>query len=937
MLALAFTFAASYTNFARTDPQETPSQTPSRNYAQRIKLLVQTPREVAFGEPITSVIVVDPAIATAEVKGERSVLITGLMKGDTILIISGKSSRTTYALDVERHPIVKRPGSDEERRAESLESYSGFSSLYFTQGFNGGPSLLRLTFAYDQKLANQRTLRMSGDMFRFFGGGERALTLTPGISFGASRLTLGLDSPTTRLDILDSAVEVSPLGFSGFSLRGPHFVSTPDSRWRGLEFFVGNARPHLTLFNQGEGRVAGAIMPIIQSSSLRVRSGLFFIAPVGPVNAASRGGIVLHTDARYTPDERTTVEGEAAYANGGFSWRAKLDLRRGAFNIYAEHSSLDRRSPMIAIGAQSGGHKTSAFSLQWQPSARFSALAAYNRTTTVPRDNSSRIQLNSAGFLFSTSFRPTPSANLSFSINQQAINAPASALAPFALNLQTRTAVIKYDQRINSSWANSVEARLILSREANTDAQMNRGLSLREQLRYAWKGGSITGFVNYRSNTPSLESLILRNPALLPVELRAAFVADPIRFLLANRDALPLLLNGINLPLTRNTEAGVRVQAAFRRLDVAGEAVYSIGKFKASEQRTLLTSFNANLRLDAANSVQVNAGRGFSSGGAPGQTSLTVGYVHRFGAGSGDGFQFSNLLGLNRGRIQGRVFEDLNGNGQEDSGESGIAGMTVRIDGSKSVVTNSRGEFNFGSLEPGDYDVALLSDDIGVKLRASRATLQHVALSARHTVNLSFGLTNSGFAMGRVFNDLLLKGEQAAGEAPGLSGVKLILYPAEAMANSKPFIQMVDGNGTYEFRNLAPGKYLLEIDTTTLPANFRLPVQTRWPVTVSPLQGFYMDLPFAAQRAISGIVYVDRNGDGKFDPQTDVVVEGARVVAGKAEAMSNRQGLFLLRNLPAGKIEVRAYPSTGKASGVIKIELGPDPILRHGVNLMVSE
>jgi hypothetical protein len=940
-VASAFPSAGSLTDFPQTDQQAPPSQAPSRNLAQRIKLIAQIKREVAFGEPITSLIVIDPAIATAEVKGDRSVVITGLMKGETILIISGKSSRVTYALDVEPPPIVRRPGN-KENRVERLETISGSNSLYFTAGSNGAPSLVRESFDYRQKMANKRTLRMSGDLFRFFGGGERAFTLAPVVTFGANRLKLGLDSPTFKLDILDSALEISQLGFSGYLVRGPHFVSTRDSQWRGLELFAGNASPQLTLFNQGEGRIAGAIMPLTQSKSLRVRAGFFFVAAHprfgGPDNAASHGGMVLHTDARYIPDERTNVEGEAAYANGGLSWRGKLDLRRGAFNFLGELSSLDRRSPMTAIGAQSGARRNSAFNLQWQPAARFSASAGYYRTITVPLEGLvSRIPLSSETFLVSANLRPTASASLGLSLNQQVIDAPTSTLGAFLFNLQTRTVTLKYDQRIARRWANDLEARLILSSEAKTDSKVDRGITLREQLRFAWLHGSITGFINFRSNTPSLESLIIRNPGILPVELRAAFAADPVRFLLTNRDVLPFLLNGIDLPLTRNTETGVRVQSRLSRLNFNGEVVYSSGKFIATEQRTLLTSFSAIFSLDMANSVQVHLARGFAFSGTGTHTSLTVGYVHRFGAGSGGGFQFATLLGLNRGHIQGRVFGDLNGNGQEDPGENGIAGMTIRMDGKRSVVTDSRGDFTFGSLEPGDFDVALISDDLGVKLRASNATEQHVSLSARHTVNLSFGLTNSGFAAGRVFNDLLLTGEQAAGEAPGLPGVKLILQLAEPLADSKPLIQMVDGNGVYEFRNLAPGKYLLGIDIATVPANFRLPAQTTWPITVSPLQGVYLDFPLAAQRAVSGTVYMDFDGDGKFTLGDDTPIPGAYVRIGQAEAMTDSTGSYILRNIVAGHVEIRAGTTRGYASRSISIELPSSPGILRDVNLAISK
>jgi hypothetical protein len=578
--------------------------------------------------------------------------------------------------------------------------------------------------------------------------------------------------------------------------------------------------------------------------------------------------------------------------------------------------------------------------LQWQPHARFNAGVGYNRATSSPLVGSGRIELNSRTLLVSANLSPTRGAHMGFSFNEQVIDAPAPTLVPFLLNLQTRSVAVKYDQRINGHLTNNVETRVILSREANSEAQMNRGLSLREQLRYTWRGGSATAFVNYRSNTPSLEGLIVRNPALLPVEFRAAFASDPQRFLLANRNALPLLLKDVELPLTRSQETGIRIQSALSRLNVAGEVVYSVGKFMAVEQRTIGATLNANLRLDAANSIQASISRAIALSGTGGNTALTLGYVHRFGAGSGGGFQFSKMLGIGRGRIQGRVFMDLNGNGQEDAGESGLPGMKVQLDGNKTVVTDSRGDFNFGAMQPGDFDIALISNDLGVTLRASKPTVQRLSLSSNQTLNLSFALTNSSSAAGRVFNDLFLTGDQSAGEAPGLSGVKLTLYPTEAAIRaqgSKALIQTANGNGQYEFRNLPPGNYILEIDPDTLPADFRLPARTSWPIVVTPLQAFYLDIPFAAQRAIAGIVFIDKDGNGRFDPQKDVVVSGARVVAGKSEAMSNNRGFYLVRNLPAGKLEIEIHLPGGKKNGPFPFQLGPEPALRSNVNLMVKE
>jgi hypothetical protein len=367
------------------NPQKQLPPPPRRTYAERIKLPAGATRELIWGEPIRSAIIIDPDVATIAV-GSHRVVITGLMLGTTILIISGGNKRTTYAIDVQPALVVHHTQTDQERRAEHPASFSGFSSLYFVPGLNGGPSVLRHSFEYRQKLADGRTLRMSSEIFRFFGGGDRALTVPLGSRFGSNRLTFGVDSPTTRIDLLDNELEISRLGFNGYSIRGLHFVSTPESRWRGLEIFAGKVRTQLNPFDQGAGRLAGAVVPLVDSRALRVRLGVFFISSSDQIpglgTGSQRGGVVLQTDMRYSPDDRTNVEGEAAYSKGGLSWRTRLDLQRGAFRFYGETSRLDRRSPMIAIGAQSMGRSTSAFNLQWQPNPRFNAVVGYDRTTT---------------------------------------------------------------------------------------------------------------------------------------------------------------------------------------------------------------------------------------------------------------------------------------------------------------------------------------------------------------------------------------------------------------------------------------------------------------------------------------------------------------------------------------------------------------------------
>jgi hypothetical protein len=906
-----------------------------RTQAPRIRIVARETVDVPSDFALISVIVVSPEVASVQIKNASSFTLTGLQVGETMLIAS--DGRRRYTLLVE---VVGRSSATVRRATPTAEpsniEQSGMYGSYvvsYSAPIGESPALLRQSFEMRRTLSPGRTLRFSSDMFRFLGQGERDLVRATTPGFGLNRLSLGMDTPYGTFDILDSSVNISPLSFNNFTMRGFHLVSAPGSRLRGMELFAGLARPSLSLLDDSRGGLAGVIMPIAQGQTWRVRAGLLTVIPKRS-NGLGTGGTIWQIDARYTPGRNITVEGESAYANGGLSWRARLDLLRGPFNAYGEIIRFDGRSPLISIGAQSGARGTEAFTFQWRPSKRFNASVSYNHTVFVPPATGLRAALDRTTLLASENYQITRNSRLGFRFMEQRIET-ATPGGDSRFQLETRTAAVNHNIRINRSWTNNVEARLNFSREARADAEMERGFYFGDQLRFLWRGGSATGFVNYTHKTPSLVGLIVRNPQLLPPLLQRAFAADSSRFLRTNRqDALAALLPGVELPQSRNLEAGVQLQKAFSRFNLASEVRYSAGEIQARDQRNLLASLSAGVRLDAANSVQVSGWRSFATNGAGSLSALTVSYTHRFGAGSGDGFQFARLLGLDRGQIRGRVFFDTNGNGLDDAGEPGVPGMRVQIDGDRSATTDASGHFRF-QLNPGEYSVALISADLGVRLRASTLTEQQVSLSGRQTVNLSFGVSNFGRVGGCVFNDLFLTGGTQTANMPGISGVRLILHPDRGVGGPA-VTATVDGSGSYEFRNLRPGGYTIEIDPQTLPANFRLPAQAVWPVMVEPLNGFYLDIPLAAQRAVSGIVFIDKDGDGQLDPQKDEIVEGARVTAGQAEALSSTGGAYVLRNLPAGKLEILVRAPRGAKSRPVKVELGAEPVTRRGVNLMVT-
>lgn len=906
-------------------------QAPVRTEVLRFRVLIAETRIIPLPVQVNSIIVVSPEIASAVLKGQTLIL-TGFQVGETMLIGFAGPRRFTFLVEVKgrNYAVTHQQARPPVDRLTS-GGFSGSYSVSYSAPLGGAQTLLRQSFDFQKKLAQGRTLRFSSDMFKFMGQSDEYRSSVTAFGLGLNRMSLGINGPNGSVDVLDSNLSVSPLSFNGSMMRGIHVVSTATSPLRGIEVFAGQARPSLSLFDMNQGRVLGLVVPVAQGEFWRVRAGMFVASP-GQNKQLSKGGAVWHLDGRYTPHKDIAAEGEVAYANGALSWRARLDISHGPLTGHGEIIRFDRGSPLVSIGAQSGGQDTEAFAIQWRAGSRLNTSLRYNHTALAPPATGGRSNLNRSSLFANASFKIHEKSRLDFRFSQQKIEIGAPG-GSSRFQLETRTATILHKIYINKRLTNNFEAQVGSSRELRASAETGSGFTLNDQLRYAFKGGAAIAFVNYTRQKSSLVGVIIRNPMLLPPLLQPAFAADPIRFLQTNRDSLGLLLPGVDLPQTRGLDAGVRLQAAFSRINLSGEARYSAGEILARQQRNLITSLTMNMRLDAANSLQVTGSRAFGSSGLSGQSALTVSYVHRFGAGSGGGMQFSRLLRLERGQIQGRVFCDVNGNGNDDVNEPSVAGMKIQMNEDRFATTDAGGRYRF-EADSGAYQISLISEELGLRWRASTMTEQNGFLPARKTVNISFGLTDFGSVAGRVFNDVSQKGEHTAGNLPGLADVRLTLRPVNSTGPSS--IVTVDSGGSYQFRNTPPGSYTLELDPATVPADFVMPRQTSWTIVVRPLQNFYFDIPISAQRAVSGFVFIDQDGNGKFDPEKDQPIEGARVSTEKIEVVTGKGGAYILRNIPNGAIEVHARSPWGTESSTVRIELATGPTRRYGINLAVQ-
>lgn len=174
-----------------------------------------------------------------------------------------------------------------------------------------------------------------------------------------------------------------------------------------------------------------------------------------------------------------------------------------------------------------------------------------------------------------------------------------------------------------------------------------------------------------------------------------------------------------------------------------------------------------------------------------------------------------------------RVWKDDNGNGIQDPGEVGVAGVTlVLLDAAGNVVatttTDALGNYKFSNLKPGNYTVRVTPPanySLSPKSQGGNTntdsdfdpntfvTSTVTLLSGQNRTDIDAGLKFSqpqtASVGDRVWLDTDGDGVQDAGE-PGVSNVLVTLYNNAGVAVRSTY---TDVNGNYLFTDVVPGSY----------------------------------------------------------------------------------------------------------------------------------
>jgi hypothetical protein len=194
------------------------------------------------------------------------------------------------------------------------------------------------------------------------------------------------------------------------------------------------------------------------------------------------------------------------------------------------------------------------------------------------------------------------------------------------------------------------------------------------------------------------------------------------------------------------------------------------------------------------------------------------------------GFTVTPVGGTTPGSISGLVFNDLNGDGLNES-EPGFNGVTIEFfDSGNNLVGTSitatgsdgqAGEYSFTNLTPGTYTVV---ERVPSGWTATTSTsAPAVVASGTNTGGVDFGDFQLGTLSGTQFEDLTGNGFSA--DDPPLSSTKqvvtvnLFLNGGTTPAASTT----TDTSGKYSFSNLGPGSYTVQ---EVVPTGWQLTAQT---------------------------------------------------------------------------------------------------------------
>ena len=445
------------------------------------------------------------------------------------------------------------------------------------------------------------------------------------------------------------------------------------------------------------------------------------------------------------------------------------------------------------------------------------------------------------------------------------------------------------------------------------------------------KGGSLMLGFQHSRTSPSLVSLVNAELSLLSPALQQLFLKDPVSFVSSAN--LPPEIRAL-VEASQPVSTGVTAAGEFRLLNHKLMVTPSFSFARSTSGRTESWSpyFGYGMAYQIRPTMQLHSSLNTVWQVSSGQSMAERSTVFSVGVTKSFSMMPLSINPIRHGRsIEGHVYRDNNINGTMNEEEPGLAGIAVRLDNGETTMTDKTGRYRFGGVSAGIHQLSITLAQFSDPVRMTTPSQTEVDLIREKQASVNFGIINFARVMGNVYNDLRFQTFRRP-DAKGMPEIRMVL---ENEHWKRAFV--TEGTGDYEIDDVPPGQYTLTVDATSLPANYSI-VERTFPVIVTPVSTVVQDVPVRALRSIAGTVYLQAEetaGKAKLVPMADV-----QITAGFGVATTDKNGQFLLRDLPEGEMTITLVPMKSLPAGMKvpsgKVRMPADPIQVEGATIVIS-
>ncbi len=250
--------------------------------------------------------------------------------------------------------------------------------------------------------------------------------------------------------------------------------------------------------------------------------------------------------------------------------------------------------------------------------------------------------------------------------------------------------------------------------------------------------------------------------------------------------------------------------------------------------------------------------------------------------------------------LSGTAWEDHNGNGVRDTGDQGLAGWHILINGVDRATTDANGNWSVANLAAGTYTVQSVAQT-GWNLSSSATSYTVNAASGTNVGSLGFGEFKLVSLSGTAWEDHNGNGVRDTGDQ-GLAGWHILVNGVDRATT--------DANGNWSVANLAAGTYTVQSVAQT---GWNL-TSSATSYTVNAASGTNVgSLGFGEFKlvSLSGTAWEDHNGNGVRDTGDQGLAGWHILINGVDRATTDANGNWSVANLAAGTYTVQSVAQTG--------------------------